>query len=292
MKRALILFLLILFSVNIVFGTVQVYSENNKFGLKNGSEKITDAKYKKLVKLGDSAWIMQDGTKFGIIRDSGRVIVEPKYTQAERVLGRFAKFGRGDKYGIYDEMGFEILPVEYSSIDLLYGGLFVTSKNYLYGITDLNGQMVLDNIYDDIYMPDFKKLVLVYRDELIEVDRSGNNEEELNTLSDLNDLRRSFDVVKVSDLTSNPIAGTGYYSVTVTDYILKLISSISPAYEQTIDELMFSQGADTVSVLVKCTWIPRFPFVYAKKYYKNIVNPYSGPLSKLKRNLKNKTLNQ
>ena len=59
-------------------------SENNKFGLKDETGKIVaDAKYKKLVRLGDSAWIMQDGTKFGIIHDNGKVLVEPKFRQAK-----------------------------------------------------------------------------------------------------------------------------------------------------------------------------------------------------------------
>ena len=69
---------------------------------------------------------------------------------------------------------------------------------------------------------------------------------------------------------------------------MKLIAVISPSYEQTIDELMFSQGADTVSVFVKLMWIPKFPFVYSKKYYKNLVDPTSGPLNMWKKNLKYK----
>ena len=87
-------------------------------------------------------------------------------------------------------------------------------------------------------------------------------------------------------MKSAPLASVGYYSVTFTDYILKLISSISPSYEQTIDELMFSQGADTVNVFIKLSWLPKFPFVYAKKYYKNFIDPQKGPLRKVKSNLK------
>ena len=285
-KVALIIYLLLICNQFVQAESI-VYSDNSKFGLKdNKGNIITKAEYKKLVRLGESAWIMQDGTKFGIIDDNGNVLVKAKYNQAERVLGKFVKFRKGDKYGIFDEMGFEILPVEYSSIDLLYGGMFVTAKNYMYGITDLNGQMILDNIFDDIYMPDFNTLVIVYNGRVVEIKREGQGS--VSVPFDIQTIHEDLSTLNFSDITGSPLASTGYYSVTFTDYILKLFSSISPAYEQTIDELMFSQGADTVSVLVKCSWIPKFPFVYAKKYYKNIVAPFNGPLSKTKRSLKQK----
>ena len=283
-KVALLISLLILFN-QYSFADSIVYSDNSRFGLKDSKGNIiTKAEYKKLVRLGESAWIMQDGTKFGVVDDNGKILVKAKYNQAERVLGKLAKFRKGDKYGIFDEMGFEILPVEYSSIDLLYGGMFVTAKNYQYGITDLNGQIILDNIFDDIYMPDFNTLVIVYNGRRLEIKREGQGS--MSVPFDIQTIHKDLSTLNFSDITNSPLASTGYYSVTFTDYILKLFSSISPAYEQTIDELMFSQGADTVSVLVKCSWIPKFPFVYAKKYYKNIVAPYNGPLSKTKRSLK------
>ena len=259
-----------------------VYNDNGKFGLKNeNGDIIKKAEYKKMIKLGDGAWIYQDGTKFGIIREDGYIVVKPIYNQAERILGKYAKFRKGDKYGIYDEMGFEILPVEFSSIDLLYGGMFVTCKNYLYGATDLNGQIILDNIFDDIYTPEVNKLIIVYQGKqlTIEKEKDAPFTEPFNT-------QDVYNYVESSDYEIDAITATGYYSVTLTDYILKLFSSISPAYEQTIDELVYSQGADTVNVLMKFTWLPKFPFVYAKKYFNNIIEPYNGPLGDIKRNIK------
>ena len=292
MRRAILLVILLFISlsVNFVEAEISVFQEDNKFGLKdsNGAV-IVKPQYKKIVRLGNTAWIIQDGVKFGILHDNGKIIVEPKYNQAERVLGKYAKLRKGDKYGIFDEMGFTILPVEYSSIDLLYGGMFVTSKNYMYGITDLNGQVILDNIFDDIYMPDFNTLVLLYDNKMIELKRKEG--QTIDIPFEVQSISKGINDVTISELTSSPIISTGYYGITFTDYILKLFSSISPAYEQTIDELMFSQGADTVSVLMRCTWIPKFPFVYAKNYYKKIKDPYSGPLGTAKRNLKYKIKN-
>ena len=287
MKKVALLLILLITCIQCSFAESVVYSDNNKFGLKDKNGNILlKAKYKKLIRLGETAWIMQDGVKFGVIDDNGHVLVKPKYNQAERVLGKFVKFRKGDKYGIFDEMGFEILPVEYSSIDLLYGGMFVTSKNHQYGITDMNGQIILDNIFDDIYMTDFNTLIIVYNGKVIEIKREGQGS--MSVPFDIQSIHEDLSTLNFSDITNSPLVSTGYYSVTFTDFILKLFCSISPAYEQTIDELMFSQGADTVSVLMKFSWLPKFPFVYTKKYYTNVTDPFRGPLSKTKRSLRQK----
>ena len=285
MKKVALLLILLITCIQCSFAESVVYSDNNKFGLKDKNGNILlKAKCKKLIRLGETAWIMQDGVKFGVIDDNGHVLVKPKYNQAERVLGKFVKFRKGDKYGIFDEMGFEILPVEYSSIDLLYGGMFVTSKNHQYGITDMNGQIILDNIFDDIYMPDFNTLIIVYNGKVIEIKREGQGS--MSVPFDIQSIHEDLSTLNFSDITNSPLVSTGYYSVTFTDFILKLFSSISPAYEQTIDELMFSQGADTITIFMKFSWLPKFPFVYARNYYYNVTDPTNGPLKQTKNNLR------
>ena len=284
MKKFALFVITMLMLQNVSFARPTVFSEDGKFGLKNEQgETIVDAKYKKLIRLGESSWIMQSGSKFGIIDDSGTVLVDAKYSKADRILGKFAKFAKGDKFGIFDEKGFVILPVEYSSIDLLFGGMFLTCKNYKYGVTDFNGQPILDNIFDDIYMPKRNKMVIVYNGQQFEIESSKDGE--LTLPLDIVANRDDVDFT-ITELIQKPAATTGYYSVTATNYLLKIISSISPAYEQTIDELMFSQGADAANIIMKFTWLPKFPIVYAKKYYQNLVAPNNGPLGGVKNNLR------
>lgn len=284
MKKFALFVITMLMLQNVSFARPIVFSEDGKFGLKNEQgETIVDAKYKKLIRLGESSWIMQSGSKFGIIDDNGTVLVDAKYSKADRILGKFAKFAKGDKFGIFDEKGFVILPVEYSSIDLLFGGMFLTCKNYKYGVTDFNGQPILDNIFDDIYMPKRNKMVIVYNGQQFEIESSKDGE--LTLPLDIVVNRDDVDFT-ITELIQKPAATTGYYSVTATNYLLKVISSISPAYEQTIDELMFSQGADAANIIMKFTWLPKFPIVYAKKYYQNLVAPNNGPLGGVKNNLR------
>lgn len=289
-KLAFILPLLFLFQM-CAFADISVYSENSNFGLKNDNGQIiTKANYKKLVRLGESSWIMQKGTKFGIINDDGELLVKPVYNQAERVAGKYVKFRKGSKYCLLNEKGYDVLgnadsdrKEMYNSIDLLPGGLIVTSKGHKYGLSSFNGYTYLDNVFDDIYMKGNDTIVLVYGSRTMEFTKTDSRNESpfCFTFQDLQNAE-----LKLSDLTTSPLATTGYYGVTLTDYVLKLFSSISPAYEQTIDELMLSQGADTVSVFIKCTWLPKFPFVYAKNYYNNVTDPLNGPLNRAKTNLR------
>ena len=283
MKKLALLCLLIFIQMS-AFAEPIVFSEDGKFGLKDESGAIiVEPEYKKMIRLGENGWIIQDGTKFGVISDNGNILVKPKYSHAERVLGSFVKLGSGSKFGLFDGDGFEILPVEYSSIDLLFGGMFLTCKNYKYGVTDLNGQPILDNVFDDIYMPEPNRMVLVYNGQQFEIESARG--EELTLPSDIRSLKDNTDIA-IKELITKPGVTTGYYSVTATNYFLKLFSSISPAYEETIDELMFSKGADAATVIMKFSWLPRFPFVYAKKYWQNLTAPNNGPLSGVKSNLK------
>ena len=294
MKKLAFILILLFLAVQTVFAEVFVYPENGKFGLKNNTDIITPAKYKKLVRLGDSAWIFQERTKFGIIDNDGNILIKPVYDQAERVLGKYVKFRKGSYYCLLNEKGQDILadsdeskPNMFSSIDLLPGGLIVTSIRHKYGLRSFNGNTKLENLFDDIYMPDRDTIVVVYGGKQMEFKKLNNNDNPYNfVFVDLENQN-----IKLGDLASNPLATTGYYSITFTDYVLKLISSISPSYEQTIDELMFSQGADTVSVLMKCSWLPKFPFVYAKNYYYNVTDPTNGPLNKQKNNLRKQIKN-
>ena len=284
MKKCALLILSLLVLQNVVLAEPKVFNEDGKFGLKDeNGQIIVNAKYKKLIRLGEDGWIIQDGSKFGIINDNGQVIVPAKYNRAERVLGKFAKLTRGSRCGLFDERGFEVLPVEYSSIDLLFGGMFLTCKDYKHGVADLNGQPILDNLFDDIYMPKPNVMIIVYNGETYQIE--GVKQGEMTLPSDLYSISDNSNFT-ITELVTKPGATTGYYGVTATNYFLKIFSSISPAYEDTIDELMFSQGADAAGVIMKFSWLPKFPFVYAKNYYQNLIAPNNGPLSGVKTNLK------
>lgn len=258
------------------------FSQDGKFGLKDEHGNIVvNAEYRKMIRIGEKSWLIQRGNKFGLMDSDGQILIKPSYTKADRLLGKYAKLGKGDKFGLFDEKGFTILPVEYSMIDLLYGGMFLTCKNYKYGITDHNGQVILDNIFDDIYMPKPNVMVIEYNGNTYEISRE--NEDTLTLPHGLAEVKQDF---TVKEIINKPVTTTGYYGVTATNYLLKVFSSFSSAYEQTIDELMFAQGADAATAIIKCTWIPKFPVVYVKKYYKNLTAPNNGPLSEVKSNLK------
>lgn len=279
--KKLALLCLILLQLSAQANTI-TFSEEGKFGLKDDKGAVVvPAEYRKLIRIGETGWLFQKGAKFGLMGNDGKVRVKPTYTKADRILGKYAKLGVRDKYGLFDEKGFAVLPVEYSMIDVLYGGMFLTCKNYKYGITDHNGQVILDNIFDDIYMPKPNVMVIEYNGNTYEISRE--KDEVLTLPHGLEETKQDF---MVKEIINKPVATTGYYGVTATNYLLKIFSSFPNAYEQTIDELMFSQGADAATAIMKFTWLPKFPVVYVKKYYQNLTAPNNGPLSGVKSNLK------
>ena len=264
----------------------EVYSEDGKFGLKCGEKIITEAEYKKIIRLGEKAWIIQKGSRFGLMDDNGKILVKPKYRHVERILLKFAKLGNDNDYGLYDDTGKAILAPEYSSIDLLFGQRLLICKNYKYGVTDFDGKVLLEPEFDDIYMPTPKTMRIKYKGEWYEIERLQKGE--INLPKETEKVTIDNQEFKVTHLAANAGVLSGYTAVTAADYTLKIFSSLSPAYEQTIDELMFSQGAETVSILIKLGWLPKFPFTYAKKYFQNLRAPNNGPLSGIKDDLRRK----
>lgn len=266
-----------------------VFSNEKKnvlFGLKDKSGNIiVDAQYKKLIRVGNSAWIINKKNKYGLIDCAGNILVEPKFRHVDRMLGKYVKLGNENNYGVYNEFGEAIIPNEYMSVDLLFGGMFLVKKNYKYGVTDRNGKLILNTIFDDIYMPKPNIMRIQYNGQWYEIEQIVSGEFQLP--DDVKNIKENSDF-RVTKFVTDPLTASGYSAVTFTDYILKIFSSISPSHEETIDELMFSQGADTVNIFIKCSWLPKYPFTFAKKYYHNIRTPNNGPLSNVKNELKQK----
>lgn len=264
--------------------TVSVYSEKGKFGLKDSNDNIiTKPLYKKLIKLGNSSWIVQYRSKYGLISHNGDFLIYPKYRNVDRVAGKYVKFGNDNDYGLYDEYGHTVIQPEYSSIDIMYGNMFLTRKNYKYGVVDISGNTILENEFDNIFMPKPNVMMVQYNGNWCSIETVSGKE--ITLPSDINRISEDKDF-KMTNLVVNTGVVSGYSVVTLTDYVLKIFSSISPAYEATIDELMFSQGAETISILMKFTWIPKFPIVYVKNYYKQIRQPNNGPLANTRNSLK------
>lgn len=300
-KLVLTLFLVLLFSSQNTFAQTQeplkaqltmqdvVVFSNNKntlFGLKDKSGNIVvDAQYKKLIRLGTSSWIINKKNKYGIMDSSGNILVEPKFRHVDRMMLKYVKLGNENDYGVYDEKGEIILPNEFMTINMLFGGMFLIKKNYKYGVADRNGNIILKPIFDEIYMPKPNIMRIEYNGQWYEIEQIAGGEIELP--EDVKNIKENKNF-KVTEFVKDPLTASGYSAVTFTDYFLKIFSSISPSHEETIDELMLSQGADTVNIFIKCTWLPKYPFTFAKKYYHNIRTPNNGPLSNVKSDLKKK----
>ena len=283
MKKLFLVLIFLLFSISPLWADVEVYSVKNKFGLKDGDNIITPAKYSKLIRLNEASYLFCYRKKYGIISNTGEVLVENKYTQAQRFIGRYAKLGSGGKYAVFDEYGDMIIDKDYSSIDLLYGRMFLVGKNYMYGLISFDGDILLAPVAQDIYMPERNIIKIKYDGIWYEIEQK-EGEADFSTL--LKEVEN--DNFRFLQIIDNPVTSAGYGVVSAGDYFIKLFSSISPAYEKTIDELIFDHGADTVSILAQSAWLFKFPVTYTKNYFNIVKAPNNGPLSDVKNNLRHK----
>ncbi len=295
MRKLLILACIILLStsaaiavdeVNLSGKDLMTFSQDEKWGLKDKEgNTIVEPVYRKLIRLGNSSWIVQNKkNKYGLIANDGTVLVPIKYNHADRLVSKFAKFGNNNDYGIYDETGKTIIEPKYSKIDILYGQMFLTYKGYKYGIIGYDGQVILENEFDDIYMPKPNVMRIRYNGKWYELEQV--NAETLTLPADAKHNLATKEDLDLRNIVVNTGVASGYSVLTFSDYLIKIFSSISPAHEDTIDELMLSQGADTVNILVRLSWLPKYPVVYVRKYYENIRNPNNGPLSEIRYELK------
>lgn len=267
---------------------VILYQVDEKWGLKDqNGEILTEPIYKKMIRIGYHSWLIQTKrNKYGLTDEYGNIIIEPRYRHTDRILGKYVKLGNTNDFGIYNEYGELIIPHEYQKIDLLFGKMFLTMKNYKYGVMSFDGKTLLENEFDDIYMPSSNVMRILYNGEWYEIEQVNsqtltlpvNAKEHIYDDNGIN----LYKFVKETGIVS------GYSVITFSDYIIKLFSSISPAHEETIDELMLSHGADTITILKKLSWIPKYPITYAQKYYTIVRNPNSGPLVDFKNDLKRK----
>lgn len=293
MKKLILIIFFFIISQNVSFcenfttDNLVTYSTNNKyFGLKDKNDNIIiEEQYKKLIRLGKNSWIIQNKkNKFGLIDCSGNFLIQPKYNHAERYFNKFVKFGNTKDYGLYNDKGEIVIPPEYSKILPLFGQKFLTCKNFKYGIYSESGEKLLDNVCDYIYMPNPDKICISYDNTFytFKADKENANISFIQHEEELKLSRPDKDI----PLYLKTGVNAGYSIVSATDYTFKAFSAISNAYEETIDDLMFSQGIDTISIFMNMSWLPKFPFCFAKNYWIFLQSPSEGILNDVKNELK------
>ena len=265
---------------------VTVFAEKNKFGLKDKNGNIiVPAKYQKIVMTGRNGWIVQKRNKYGLMNSEGKFLIEPEFRYADRIFGRYIKFGNDNDFGIYNEFGDAILPPDYRAIELLYGRMFLTYKNFRYGVTDFKGNILIPNICEEIYMPSTDVMKIKYIGEWYELDNINTEGISIAKITEQGEIQKE---LNFRNLIVDTGAISGYSVLTFSDYLIKVFSSISPAHEETIDDLILSHGVDTVGILKKFSWVPKYPLTFGKNYLDNLRNPYNGLLSDTRNKLINK----
>ena len=93
---------------------------------------------------------MKQGSKYGILTSSGKVLVQPKYSD----IGHFYKSDyylacvtyKG-KYGFMNDQGKIVIPPQYDLIRNFKEGLIYVKKNGKAGFVDKKGMVIIQLIY-------------------------------------------------------------------------------------------------------------------------------------------------
>ncbi len=93
-------------------------------------------------------YVIGKGDKYGYINKQGKVIIEPKYSQAgafSEGLAFVAKEQNGKtKYGFISSDGKEIIPLQYDYATDFHEGLALVQMNGKYGYINKHGKMVIE----------------------------------------------------------------------------------------------------------------------------------------------------
>ena len=143
--------------------------------------------------------------------------------------------------------------------------------------------ILIPNICDEIYMTSVNTMIIKYQGVTYQLNNiNADNIAMPNTDYSQNEESTFKEILTETGTISE------YSVLTFSDYLIKVFSSVSPAHEQTIDDLILSHGVDTVGILKKFSWIPKYPVTFAKNYYEYLRNPFNGPLSDTRNRLKNR----
>ena len=94
--------------------------------------------------------IVQKG-KWGYIDGTGKIVVEPKYSELRGLSSQRSRFKQGNKWGILDDQyGREIIEAKFEMLSYAQDGRAPFKHEGKWGLIDLNGQVILEPSYAKI----------------------------------------------------------------------------------------------------------------------------------------------
>lgn len=153
------------------------------------------------------AFQKKTGEKFGYMNEQGNIIIEPKFTGAQKFIGARAVVNISDdfKYGLIDKTGHYILKPNYNDLfnlgeeRIAIGKAINPDKPFmgsLYAVADTNGHILTGFIYNSL--TPFKKGAASATDDksTFFIDKSGNRIQSLPTVSGSGELHFATSLIK------------------------------------------------------------------------------------------------
>ncbi len=116
------------------------------------TQKEIDRRYLDIRPFGDTAALVRNGQKYGLVDKTGQEIVPCRYDKIEKFHDGMAAVKLGDKYGYINELGQEVIPCTYDrALEFSEGLAAVSIAAQGSGYVDKAGNLVVPCIYDGTF---------------------------------------------------------------------------------------------------------------------------------------------
>lgn len=106
-------------------------------------------RYEELRRVGPNRLAMQEGDRYGVVDNAGRVIVSPQFADVQDGTYGYLSFQKGDKYGLMDSMGVQVLEPRYQYARKgEYDWILVRDEQW--GLADMEGREVIGTVLRQI----------------------------------------------------------------------------------------------------------------------------------------------
>lgn len=156
MKKALLLVLVSqLFIVISYTQNLRTFSENGKFGYKQGSMVVIQPAYEYAADFSEGKAAVKLNGKWGFIDAAGKMVVQPKYKKVDRFSDGFVRFYEGQKFGLINSRGEQVVEAICDEVDFSENGPVLKSNGKKAWVSSATGKMATQFIYDKINTDDY-----------------------------------------------------------------------------------------------------------------------------------------
>lgn len=130
----------------------EVFVQNNKYGIADGTKILAKPIYKQIKPVADNAYFVVKNTSdyAGVIDSKGKLIIPDVYEYIEYFDEDNFKVRKNDKWGIVNKYNYEAIPTKYTRIDPIIDNIAKIWDGTKVGYLSKYGVLIIPPIYQSI----------------------------------------------------------------------------------------------------------------------------------------------